>query len=286
MVLNTSQKATVWYSIGLVLFWAILFFTHTTSGTPNYLFSFFMGLLPLVGGFVAMRRSRSWSGTKGFVGKGIFFSGLGLFFWGCGGIIWSYYNFFQGVAAPYPSFADLGYAPSVFFYCIGAVYLARAAGADLGLKQRFAKLFIIVVPIAMFFISYYFLVTVARHGVLITHGDPLLKIFFDLAYPIGDFISLTLAVIISGLSFAFLVKEYKVAIISLLLGLAVMFVADSSFSYTTTLGIYYNADFVDLFFAIALSMLTFGALGFSGDTKGEGVHGLHVFRFLGHPNEV
>ena len=240
-----------------------------------------MSLLPLVGGFVAMLRSRSWKGMQGFVSRGIFFLGLGLFFWGCGGMIWAYYNYFLGVAAPYPSLADLGYAPSVFFYCIGAVYLARAAGADFGLKRRFAKLFIVVATIIMFFISYYFLVDVVRQGVLLTAGDPILKMILDLAYPVGDFISLTIAIVISGLSFKFLMSEYKVAIVMILLGLVAVFFADSIFSYTTSIGTYYNADFGDLVFAFSMFLLTFGVLGFCGiKPDNESQSGSSAFKFL------
>ncbi len=280
-MINTAQKITVWYMAGLFVFWLVLHFTNTTAGYYNYLFSFLMSLLPLAGGFIAMRRAGKWKGAMGFVSRGIFFLGLGIFLWGCGGVIWAYYNFFLGVAAPYPSLADLGYAPSVFFYCVGAVYLARAAGADFGLKRRFAKLFIIVVPVAMFFISYYFLVTVARQGVLVTPGDPWIKTFFDLAYPIGDFISLTLAIVISGLSFEFLMSEYKIAIVAVLLGLATIFAADGMFSYTTTLGTYFNANFCDLLFAVSMFLLTFGVLGFcTAKTEDEGDQSLHVFKFL------
>ena len=267
MKINYAQRISLLYMGAMALFWLILFFGHTTSSKLNYGYSFLMGILPFLGGLLAMIRARDWSSTQGFISKGVTFLGLGLFCWGCGELIWSYYNFFAHVSAPYPSFADLGFAPSVFFYCIGAVYLARAAGADLGLRRRFATLFMIVAPVVMFFISYYFLVTVARQGVLLSNTDSVLKNFFDVAYPLGDFISLTAAVIISGLSFKFIMKEYRVAILSILSGLFVMFVADSVFSYTTSISMYFNADFGDLIFTLALFLLTFGVLGFCTETN-------------------
>ena len=263
MKTNTGQKMAVLYMVGMIVFWAILALMHRISGSTNYLFSFFMALLPFFGGLYAMIRARNWTSLKGFVSRGVFFLGLGLFFWGCGELIWSYYNFFGGVAAPYPSFADLGFAPSEIFYCIGSVYLARAAGADLGLNRRFSKLFIVVVSVLMAFVSYYIFVVVAHHGVLVTQGDSFLKSVFDLAYPIGDFVSLTTAVIISGLSFKYITKEYRAAVLAVLLGLAVIFIADSVFSYTTSIGTYFNGDLGDLVFISALFFLTFGVLGFA-----------------------
>lgn len=251
----------------MFLFWAFLTLAHTTTNTSNYFFSALIGILPLVGGFLAVYNSDIKNGLPGFINKGVFFLGLGLFFWGCGEMIWAYYNFFLHVSAPYPSLADLGFAPSVFFYCIGIIYLARAAGADLGLQRRFARLFIVVVPVIMFIVSYYLLVVIARQGVLHTAGDSLLKSILDLAYPLGDFASLTVAMVISGLSFKSLMAEYKVAIISLLLGLGVMFAADSIFSYTTSRATYFNGDFGDLLFTLALFFLTFGVLGFASKNK-------------------
>ena len=280
MKLNVGQKISIWYMSFMLAFWLALVFTHTTSGTYNYTFSFLMSLLPFLGGLVAMWNSKGWKGMKGFVNKGIFFLGLGIFCWGSGELIWSYYNFFMSVPAPYPSLADLGFAPSVLFYCIGVVYLARAAGADFGLRRKSTKFFAVVVPIVMFFVSYYFLVTVARQGVLVTSGDPIIKTILDIAYPLGDFVSLTLAIVISGLSFKFLIKEYKYAIFSILAGIAVMFFADLIFSYTTTIGTYFNADFGDLIFTASLFLLTFGLLGFCGSRENNQEQGLHVFKFL------
>jgi hypothetical protein len=248
---------------GMILFWGILASTHQVSGFSNYFFSFCMALLPFFGGIYAMARAHKWVSPKGFVSRGVFFLGLGLVFWGCGELIWSYYNFFAAVSAPYPSLADLGFAPSEIFYCIGSIYLARAAGADLGLRRRFVWLFITGISAVMFCVSYYIFVKLAHHGVLVTQGDTLLKSIFDVAYPIGDFVSLTTAVVLSGLSFKFITREYQAAVLAVLAGLAVIFIADSIFSYTTSVGTYFNGDFGDLVFTLSLFFLTFGVLGFA-----------------------
>ncbi len=264
MRLNTYQKICSAFLVFLVVFWAIMFFQGVKSGFYNYLYSFLFGLIPLFGGLVAMVGSRTWGVLKSAVGKAVFFIGLGLFCWGFGESIWSYYNFFQGIAAPYPSIADLGFAPSIFFYGLGTFYLSRATGAKYGLRNKYAKIFLVIAPFVIMGVSYYVLVDVSRGGVLIPTGESLLKAVLDVVYPFGDFISLSLAVIISGLSFKYLGGVYKLDIISILLGLAVMFVADSVFSFTTTVGTYYNGDWGDLLLTIGMFLLTFGVLGFCG----------------------
>jgi len=190
------------------------------------------------------------------------FIGLGLFSWGFGEMIWSYYNFFLGEAAPYPSLADIGFAPSIFFYGLGAIYLSKATGAKYGLRNKFSKVFVAIAPILIFAVSYYLFVTVARSGVLVPEGETPIKIILDIAYPLGDFLALAIAIIISGLSFKYLGGKYVFDIASILLGLAVMTIADAVFSYTTTVGTFYNGQFGDLLLTTGLFLLTFGVLGF------------------------
>ncbi len=262
MRLNIFQKICVAFLIFLFIFWVILFFNGSKNGFYNYLYSFLFGLIPLIGGFISMINSRYWGGLKSAVGKAIFFIGLGLFFWGFGETIWSYYNFFLNIAAPYPSIADIGFAPSIFFYGLGAVFLSKATGAKFGLRNKYAKIFITIAPFVLLAVSYYLFIVVARGGTLVPPNETPLKTILDIAYPLGDFLGLTLAIIISGLSFKFLGGKYIFDIISILLGLAVMTFADAIFSYSTTVGTYYNGNFGDLMLTLGLFLLTFGSLGF------------------------
>ena len=267
MYLNGYQKIAVIFLGFLAVFWAVLWLTHTTEGFYNYLYSFLFGLIPLLAGLVAMFSGKSWGGFRTAIGKAVFFIGLGIFLWGCGETIWSYYNFFLGVAAPYPSLADVGFAPSVFFYGLGTFYLSQASGAKYGWRSKKAKVFAIILPIVIFAISYYLLVIVAREGVLVPEGESLLKAFLDVVYPLGDFLSATIATIITGLSFKYMGGLYRNNIIAVLLGLVVMFVADTIFSYTTTIGTYYNGNFGDLVLTIGMFLLSFGVLGFHKSTR-------------------
>lgn len=262
MRLNIYQKVCLEFYIILVAFWAFLFLSGSKEGFNNYLYSFLFGLIPLLGGFIAMLNSKLWGGLSSAVGKAVFFIGLGLFCWGCGEAIWSYYNFFLNEPAPYPSLADLGFAPSIFFYGLGTFFLSKATGAKFGLRNPLAKVFVTLAPFVLLWLSYYLLVTVARGGVLVPPDESPLKTVLDIAYPLGDFLGLVIAVIVSGLSFKYFGGKYLVNIISVLAGLAVMTFADAVFSYTTTVGTYYNGNLGDLMLTTGLFLLTFGVLGF------------------------
>ncbi len=263
MHMTILQKVSLASFVGIVALWLYIFASNTTEGTSNYLFSFLFGLIPFFSGIVAMYSARMWGGLSSAVGKAVFFIGLGIFCWGTGENIWSYYNFVLNVAAPYPSLADIGFAPSIFFYGLGAIYLSRAAGAQFALRNRSARAFAFLAPFIILCISYYLLVVIARGGVLIPEGDGFLKIILDLAYPLGDFVGLTVSVIVSSLSFKYLGGRYAWDIYAILLGLFVMFVADMIFSYTTTVGTYYNASFGDLLLATGVFLLSWGILGFA-----------------------
>lgn len=267
MVLNLYQKICFGFYLLLIVFWILLFSSGSKDGFYNYLYSFLFGLIPLIGGLVAVIASKMWGGLKSAVGKSVFFIGFGLVCWGSGETIWSYYNFFLNEPAPYPSLADVGFAPSIFFYGIGAIYLAKATGAKYGLRNIYAKIFTLITPLLLLGISYYLFIVIARGGVLVPEGEPLLKATLDIIYPLGDFLALVIAVLVSGLSFKYFGGKYIFSIVSILLGLAVMTFADAAFSYTTTVGTYYNGNWGDLMLTTGLFFLTLGVLGFSMKLK-------------------
>jgi hypothetical protein len=262
-MLTLKQWIVTGWLCFLFVYWAVLNFAlHSTDGTWNFLYSFLFSIMPLIGGAIGMYQAGQWGRLKSHVGKAVFLISLGLFLWGSGSMVWSYYNFFVGVAAPYPSLADLGFAPSIFFYGWGAIYLAKALGAKYGLRNKIAKIFVVFAPLIILAISYHVLIVIARGGVLIPEGEDALKALLDLAYPLGDFISLAVAVVVSGLSFPYLGGKYKWDAIAILLGLGTMYIGDFMFSYTTTVGTFYVGNYGDLILTIGLFFLTLGVLGF------------------------
>ena len=269
MILNIYQKFCLGFFATLIVFWLVLFATNTEGGFWGYLYVFLYGLMPLFGGALAVRGYRTWGGLSTILGKAIFFLGLGLFLWGIGETIWAYYNFFLDVEIPYPSLADVFFAPSVFFYTLGTIFLSMTTGVRYGLRNMGGKIFSIVAPFAIFVATYYLLIIIGQNGELISDKTSLIKSILDIAYPLGDAVALSVAVVVAGLSFRYLGGVYKYDVISILLGLAAMFVADCVLSYTTTLETAYSGDFGDLIFTVAVFLLTFGLLGFNKIKKSE-----------------
>lgn len=266
--INIYQKIVCGYLIALIGVWIAVQVRGTKTGTLNYWYSFLFGLTPIFAGVVGMVQSKIWGRLQSALGRAVFFISLGLVLWGSGESIWSYYNFFRHVAAPYPSLADIGFAPSVFFWVLGAFFLARASGAWLVLQRSMrAKVFVVLAVAILTALSYYLLIRVARGNVLVPEGETWLKVVLDIAYPLGDFLAATFAFVVFSLSFKYLGGLYRWAIGAILLGLATMYAADFVFSYTTTVGSYYNGDWGDLLLCLGLFLLSFGVIGFATKPK-------------------
>src|SRR3989344_2559169 len=261
--INKYQKVLSLYLILLLIFWVLLFFSGQTDSFWNYFYSFAFSLVPLIAGFVGCFLAREWGWFKSAIGRAVFFISLGSFSWGAGSMVWSYYNFFMDVAAPYASLADIGFVLSLPLWIIGVVNLSKATGAKFSLKKKIGKILLFALPVVTVIASYYLLVVVARGGVLFSISDGFnLKLLLDLIYPMGDIIILSLALVVYGLSINYLGGLYKNSILAILFGFGAMYFADFIFSYTTTLGTFHNGNFGDLVFTIALSLISFGVVGF------------------------
>ena len=249
------------YAVMLV-WWVSIFSRNLIDTRENYFFGLAIGVLAVIGSVVGLLKSNQWGFLKSALGKSIFFLSIGVLTWGIGTIIFAYYNFYLSVAVPYPSMADVAYIFSWPLWTIGMVYLSRAMGIQYRLKKIGGKLFLFIIPLIIILASYYLLVTVARDGVIDFSGGGL-KLFFDLAYPIGDVVILTGAVLIYGLSLNHLGGVFKYPILLIIFGFVLNYFSDFSFSYTTTNGSFYVASWVDLLFNTTFFVLSLGLSLFS-----------------------
>ncbi len=270
MNISRESKIIFFYYIFIFVWWAFFFITGRAHAGGNItleeaLYQFALGLIPLLGGVLGLLKSKKWGGFKSHVGRALFFISLGGICWGIGQMLWSlYYNILNKVDIPYPSLADVGYSLSFPFLAIGLISLSKATGAKFSLRHPKGKLLALFITVIGIIAAYCLLIVVARGGI-INFAQGGLKLFFDLAYPLGDLTIFLSTILIYGLSFNYLGGRYKFAIISMLLGLLVLFFGDFSFSYTTTVGTYFNGHWVDIVLPTAWMLIVFGINSF--DTK-------------------
>ncbi|MBI1838842.1 MAG: hypothetical protein HYR95_00875 [Candidatus Colwellbacteria bacterium] len=191
-------------------------------------------------------------------GRGIFFFSAGVIAWGMGSVIYGYYNIALEVPVPYPSFGDIGYSLSYFFYAIGLINLGKGIGAGYKLRTLKGKIAIIGIPILGLALTYYMFITVARGGEFGYQTQSLTKLFFDIAYPLGDAVVVIGIVLIYGLSFGVFGGRFRWPVNLLLVGQLLQYFGDFNFSYGTTQGTYYFANWGDLLFVHAVLLIAIG----------------------------
>ncbi len=74
----------------------------------------------------------------------------------------------------------------------------------------------------------------------------------------ADRLILSLSAMLYSLSYNYLGGKFKKVIYIILAGFILNYIADFSFSYTTTLGTFYTASWVDLLFTLAMFSLCLG----------------------------
>jgi len=243
-------KFLIAFYVLVTLYW-IGFASHTGSEAGLY-FQVLLFTMPFIGALVGFKNASAWGGFTSAVGRAVLFISLGVLSWSIGMIIWNYYIFIAGIDVPYPSFVDVGYSLSYPLWALGVIAFSKATGVRFALREMRGKVLLITIPILAIAASYYLLVNVARGGSIAIDFSNALKVFFDFYYPIGSAIVLAITLTFVSLSNDFFGGKYKTPILILIAALIVQYVADFSFSYTTTNGTYFNGYFPDFLFMTAM----------------------------------
>ena len=267
MKLTKESKVLVVIYVLTSLFWFyfLVISGHNVHGL-GYYFQIPLAIIPLVGGIFGIKNAQKWGGFKSVMGKSVMALSLGVFTWGIGMIFWNYYIFIERIEVPYPSLADAFFILSWPLWSYGMFELSRATGAKFGLRDKDGKLLLLLIPVFVAVISYYLLFVIARGGEFDTSSGGL-KFFFDLFYPIGDIVILSVTALVYSLSRKFLGGKYKPVIIILFIGFVLNYITDFTFSYTTTVETYFNGHYVDFMFSTTISILSLAMSQFNPEMK-------------------
>ncbi|EKE03773.1 MAG: hypothetical protein ACD_20C00153G0002 [uncultured bacterium] len=216
------------------------------------------GIMALWGGICGIYISNKWGGIKSTMGKVLFVFSLGLFAQEFGQIIYAYFSFYKHIEVPYPSLGDLGYFGSIPLYIAGVIFLAKAAGADLSLKNFAHRLQAILIPLVLLVISY----LIFLKGYEFDWSNPL-KIFLDFGYPFGQAIYISLALLTYLLSRNILGGIMKNKILFILFALLVQYVSDFTFLYQSSKGTWQAGGINDYMYLVSYFLMTLGLLQFN-----------------------
>ena len=249
----TIKKNNYLILVGLIYIFFISYWIVIHLLRLEYLYETFSdtyGVVAFLSGIYGLKLSKSWGYTKSLVGKSIFLFALGLIAQGFGQITYSFYYLVLGVEVPYPSIGDLGYFGSIPLYAFGIWFLGRASGMLHTLKSCKGVLISVFVPLVLLIASYAFFLS----GYEISE-TPLLVIFFDFGYPLGQAIYLSLAVTVYLLSRRVLGGIMKDRVLILLSALLAQYAADFTFLFRANREIWVAGGINDFMYLIAYALM-------------------------------
>lgn len=222
-----------------------------------YYFNLTYGFIGLFGGVLGLWSARRWGGFSSTYGKSIIFLSLGLLSQWLANAIWAFYNIVLQIETPYPSVADIFFFLAMPLYATALIYLTASAGGKISFKSVYHKIIFTLLPFTAMAIAYNYWLRDSFQ-----YSTPL-QTFFDIGYPLGAAFTLSLSLI------CLLVVRNKVGgimsapIVFAIFAYFVQFIADNTFLYTLYSETYYNGNWVDVLYALALTSMSSAILNFS-----------------------
>lgn len=246
------------YYLIIGVWWLAIFLNGLRESAHNYFFGLSYAVIALVGGGYGLVVWQRWGAWKSAIGRGIIFISLGLLSFAFGQLVWSYYNIVLQVEVPYPSIADIGYVSTIPLYFLGMFLFAKAAGAKYGIKAVGGKIIVVLVPIIVLGFSYYFFLADYEFD----FSDPV-RILIDFGYPLGQALTISVALVAFLLSNKFLGGIMKSKIQFLIFALVFQYATDFLFLYRASQGTYYNGGLVDFMYATSFLIMALVIVGFN-----------------------
>jgi hypothetical protein len=255
------KKASTLISIALFIsftawwIWLELFKSPEDAARDGFSISY--GFIAGWGGIIGLIISKKWSGFKSYVGRSLIFFSIGLLCQFLGQAAYSIQFMLDHIENAYPSWGEIFFFISMPSYILAVIYIAKASGSEFSLNSWFNKVGALFFPIVMVIISYFMFIAGTSF-----EGMSWLAMFLAFAYPIGQAIFVSLALVAYYLAGKFLGGIMKMRVVFILFSLVLQYVADSFFIYKTINGTWYHADLSEYMFALSYAIMTFAFLQF------------------------
>jgi len=175
---------------------------------------------------------------------------LSSFAWAVGEALWSYYDLIKGTQVPFPSLADVGFLTAVPLACAGLLLFPSS-------PQRTARRIQGLLDGCIIATSLLFASWATILGPLYrSHQGGVLKQVISLAYPMSDVVMVSLVIILIARAG----RSGWVSLGLVMAGVVAFAVADSFFSYQTTVNNYGSGTFLDTGWVAGYLLIGLGAL--------------------------
>lgn len=241
----------------ITLIWNFFLYINPDKTTLfNYLFNVMYSFLFIYGAVLAFFTFQKYSFSSD-IGKSLLFYTISLLSYALGLFVWSFYNVILQVEVPYPGLPDLFFILFQPFSAISFIYLVRSFGGKFTLPRLIE---LVILSSVLFFILYSFLSTTSLGGDI-----PVMARVLNVTYPFFDAFLASLAII--GL------RTEKGALhpnlLTFIFAALAMVFADTTFSYRSSAGLYWNGDIADTGFAISATLFSFGIINLATRLKSE-----------------
>lgn len=249
-----QAKITVIFFVVLTVWWIILNFGGFIHiKLQSDLFTVTYGLIALWGGLWGLHIAQKWGGLKSVMGKSIIMFSMGLLMQEFGQLAYTFYIYVLHIEVPYPSFGDVGYFGSIFFYLWGVFFLAKIAGVSISLKSFENKIQAIILPIILVGYSYFLFLK----EYVFDLSKPI-TILLDFGYPLGQSFYISCALLVFLLTRKILGGIMRTKIVFILFALLLQYLADFNFLFQNSRGTWTWSGYGDYLYLIAYFIMAIG----------------------------
>lgn len=249
------------FSIFSLFFLYIEYLNYLTIDTEtirNY-FTDSYGILALVAGLIGIINvAPKWKYFQSYLGRSILFFSAGLTFQALGHLSYTIEFYLFNLENTYPSFGEIFFFGSIPLYILGVWYISKSSGSIFSLRSKQNKIISLLIPIILIGISY---INFLRDYSF--EDTPLLTIFLDFAYPIGQAIYLSFALLSYYLTRNFLGGIMKKKILFILVALIFQYLADSYFIFQNITGTWDAGGLGDYLFILSYFLLGISLIQFN-----------------------
>ncbi|HAI62981.1 MAG: hypothetical protein UU64_C0021G0006 [candidate division WWE3 bacterium GW2011_GWF2_41_45] len=239
------------------LWWLYILLAAGPEDSIRDYFSDSYGIVAGLGGFLGLIFAHKWDGWKSYVGKSLILFSLGLFFQFCGQLSYSIEYYIYGIENSYPSVGEVFFFSSIFFYIFGVWFVAKSAGTTISIKGVKKKLIAYVFPLLMIAFSYFMFINGTDFE---SYG--LIANILTLAYPIGQAIYVSMAILTSYLAFNLVGGAMRRRVFFILFACIFQYAADSTFLYKTIQETWMPADISEYMFVVSYFLMSMAFIDF------------------------
>lgn len=242
------------------IFWISINFFGIASDEGKTIFSGVYGIMALWGGVVGVTIANKWGLSKSIIGTGLLLFSIGLLFQELGQLSYAYYiNILKYEEAPYPSLGDVFFLTSTPLYAYGTWLLVKTTGGKKAFHNKtINKIIVIILPLIIVVFSYLLFLNHYEFD----WNNPLL-IFFDIGYPFGQAIYISIALVAFLLSKKYLGGYLKFPILIIIIALILQYIADYQFTYEYSHNTWEPGELNEYVYFLAYFVMTLGLIQFN-----------------------